>query len=197
MSFICISEKPQPCYLALVLIFFFFLPLFSMFHITAPQTLGSSLILQCFLLRPVPSPTLCIEQDLCRHEWNSNWGAWNDSLVLWFFLSVTFSVTWLFLYMSAYGNISTPKVNGINTFLSAGKTHTKKCTIDSQIADAFLRSDEKNALGPVPLYLVTTAALTLRGSWKLTVSDVLLVTMRQTLVGISGAPGTEGKTQGS
>lgn len=58
-------------------------------------------------------------------------------------------------------------------------------------------SDENNVLGPVPLYLVTTAALTLRGSWKLTVSDVLLVTMRQTLVGISGAPGTEGKTQGS
>lgn len=55
----------------------------------------------------------------------------------------------------------------------------------------------KNYLSSIPLYLVTTAALTLRGSWKLTVSDVLLVTMRQTLVGTSGAPGTEGKTQGS
>jgi hypothetical protein len=49
----------------------------------------------------------------------------------------------------------------------------------------------------VPLYLVTTAALTLRGSWKLTVSDVLLVIMRQALVGTSGAPGAEGKAQGS
>lgn len=47
---------------------------------------------------------------------------------------------------------------------------------------------------PVPLYLVTTAELTLRGSWKVTVSDVLLVTMRQTLVGASGAPGREEKT---
>ncbi|OCT62710.1 hypothetical protein XELAEV_18043800mg [Xenopus laevis] len=41
----------------------------------------------------------------------------------------------------------------------------------------------------LPLYLVTTAELTLRGSWKVTVSDVLLVIIRQTLVGASGAPG--------
>lgn len=49
----------------------------------------------------------------------------------------------------------------------------------------------------VPLYLVTTAALALRGSWKLTVRDTLLVTMRQALVGTSGAPGTEEKAQRS
>lgn len=47
------------------------------------------------------------------------------------------------------------------------------------------------------MYLVTTAALTLRGSWKLTVSDVLLVTMRQALAGTSGAPSTEGKSSAS
>lgn len=128
MYFICISEKTSTL-LPGFSSYLFFLPLFSMFHITTPQILGSSLILQCFLLRPVPSPMLCIEQDLCRHEWNSNWGAWNDSLVLWFFLSVTFSVTWLFLYMSAYGNTSTPKVNGIYTFLSAGKTYTKNAQL--------------------------------------------------------------------
>lgn len=46
----------------------------------------------------------------------------------------------------------------------------------------------------LPLYFVTTAELMLWGSWKVTVSDVLLVTIRQMLVGASGAPANRGKT---
>lgn len=41
----------------------------------------------------------------------------------------------------------------------------------------------------LPLYLVTTAELTLRGSQKVTCTEELLATERWTLVGASGTPG--------
>lgn len=40
----------------------------------------------------------------------------------------------------------------------------------------------------VPLYLVTTVELRHCGSWKVTVSVVLLLTLRRTIDGASGAP---------
>lgn len=41
----------------------------------------------------------------------------------------------------------------------------------------------------LPLYLVTTAELTFRGSQKVTCTEELLATERWTLVGASGTPG--------
>lgn len=41
----------------------------------------------------------------------------------------------------------------------------------------------------VPLYLVTTVELRHCGSWKVTVSVVLLLTLKRTIEGASGAPG--------
>lgn len=50
--------------------------------------------------------------------------------------------------------------------------------------------------GP-PLYLVTTAELTQRGSWKSTFRLVLLLTDRETTLGASGGPGeTEDQREG-
>lgn len=40
----------------------------------------------------------------------------------------------------------------------------------------------------VPLYLVTTVELRHCGSWKVTVSVVLLLTLRRTIDGASGGP---------
>ena len=101
------------------------------------------------------------------------------------------------LCVNAYGNSSTWKSKWDEENLFSRKNKHAKCAIDPQTAVCILRrSSDKHIWNPVPLYLVTTAALTLRGSWKLTVSDELLVTMRQALAGTSGAPGTEGETQG-
>ena len=57
------------------------------------------------------------------------------------------------------------KVNGMKKIFSAEKKKHAKCAIDPQTAVCILRrSSDKNIWNPVPLYLVTTAALTLRGS---------------------------------
>lgn len=45
----------------------------------------------------------------------------------------------------------------------------------------------------IPLYLVTTEELKHGGSWKLTISVVLLLTLKRTTDGASGAPEQEQK----
>lgn len=87
----------------------------------------------------------------------------------------------------------TSKVKGIKT-TPVVRNQTHKAHHPSPRPRSLSRKAQGEKTGSaVPLYLVTTAALTLRGSWKLTVRDVLLVTRRQTLAGTSGAPDREGK----
>lgn len=173
-----------------------------MFHIPGCKLLRSRLILRCVLLGPAPNPILCTEQALCKQDLNSinnnNWGAWNDSVILWFHLCCDLlSVTLWFCTWAPVEISQLQKHMGWKNSLPAGKQTHKMHNWSPNHGLFFKKEQWKTIWSPVPLYLVTTAALTLRGSWKLTVSDVLLVTMRQTLVGTSGAPGTEGKTQGS
>lgn len=100
-----------------------------MFHILGCKLLRSRLILQCVLLSPAPNPMLCTEQALCKQDWNSinnnNWGAWNDSVILWFhlccdLLSVTlWFCTWVPMEISQL-----QKQMGRKNSLPAGKqTH--------------------------------------------------------------------------
>lgn len=46
-----------------------------------------------------------------------------------------------------------------------------------------------------PLYLVTTVEFRLWGSWKVTVSVVLLLTLSRTMVGASGGPDERGSKE--
>lgn len=169
-----------------------------MCDIPLSELLGSRLILPCALLSPVLNPMLCTKQALSNKKLGVNniseglgiMTAWPcvpsfQWLILINFCSVH-ECLWKYFNSKSTWDRKNP--------ISRKNKHTK-CTADPQTMDCFLRSsNETKTWSLVPLYLVTTAALTLRGSWKLTVSAVLPVTMRQALAGTSGAPGTEGKT---
>lgn len=105
-----------------------------------------------------------------------------------------FSVTFLNLHIDMHGYISTSGTEGDKNNPTSVNPNTRSTQSTPTPPYLSRKEQREKRESAVPLYLVTTAALTLRGSWKLTVSDVLLVTMRQALAGTSGGPSTRGKS---